>query len=99
MKNKKCDHKNDHSSAKFILTIRINFWFQVKLFKEWSAKWPEDNKIKLKEKICEIDVSFGEKLNQEILNGYSNGNGTSGSSSPTDQAPPIAELQNEAIVA
>lgn len=51
--------------------------FQVKLFKEWSAKWPEDNKIKLKEKICEIDTAFGEKLNQEILNGFSNGNGTS----------------------
>lgn len=80
----------------FLFSIEL---FQVKLFKEWSAKWPEDNKIKLKEKICEIDASFGEKLNQEILNGYSNGNGTSGSSSPTDQAPPIAELQNEAIVA
>lgn len=72
----------------------------MKLFKEWSAKWPEDNKIKLKEKICEIDAAFSEKLNQEILNGYSNGNGTSGTSSPTDQAPPpIAELQNEAVVA
>lgn len=74
-------------------------FFQVKLFKEWSAKWPEENKIKLKEKICEIDAAFSEKLNQEILNGYSNGNGTSGTSSPTDQAPPIAELQNGAIVA
>lgn len=73
---------------------------QVKLFKEWSAKWPEENKIKLKEKICEIDAAFSEKLNQEILNGYNlNGNGTSGTSSPTDQAPPIAELQNGAIVA
>lgn len=68
----------------------------MKLFKEWSAKWPEDYKIKLKEKICEIDAAFGEKLNHEILNGYSNGNGTA---SPTDQAIPIAELQNEAIVA
>lgn len=70
------------------------------MFKEWSAKWPEDYKIKLKEKIWEIDAGFGEKLNQEILNGYSNGNGISdsGTSSP-EQAPPIAELQNEAIVA
>lgn len=84
---------------KFILIIWINFLFQVKLFKEWSAKWPEENKIKLKEKICEIDAAFSEKLNQEILNGYSNGNGTSGTSSPTDQAPPIGELQNGAIVA
>lgn len=74
---------------------------QVKLFKEWSSKWPEDYKIKLKEKIGEIDGNFAEKLNKEILNGYSNGNGSvgSGTSSPTDQAPPIAELQNEAIVA
>lgn len=73
----------------------------MKLFKEWSGKWPEDYKIKLKEKIGEIDGNFAEKLNQEILNGYSNGNGSvgSGTSSPTDQAPPIAELQNEAIVA
>lgn len=69
------------------------------MFKEWCANWPEDYKIKLKEKICEIDAGFGEKLNHEILNGYSNRNDTSGSSSPTDQAPPIAELQNEAIVA
>lgn len=74
----------------------------MKLFKEWSAKWPEDYKIKLKEKISELDGNFAEKLNQEILNGYTNGHGSAGSgtSSPTDQAaPPIAELQNEAVVA
>lgn len=69
------------------------------MFREWSSKWPEDHKIKLKEKVCEIDTNFGEKLNHEILNGFSNANGTSGSSTPTEQAPPIAELQNEAIVA
>lgn len=71
----------------------------MKLFREWSSKWPEDHKIKLKEKLFEMDAGFGEKLNHEILNGFSATNGTSGSSTPTEQAPPIAELQNEAIVA
>lgn len=87
---------NSLSAASFDEKPMSLFQCRVKLFKEWCAKWPEDYKIKLKEKICEIDAAFGEKLNQEILNGYSNGNGTS---SPTDQAIPIAELQNEAIVA
>lgn len=78
---------------------RIFFFPQVKLFREWSSKWPEEHKLKLKEKVCELDTVFGEKLNTEILNGYSNGNGLdSGSSSPVEQ-PPIAAIQNEAIVA
>lgn len=73
------------------------FFFQVKLFREWSAKWPEDHKIKLKEKICEIDAAFTEKLNREILNGYSNGDDIENESS-ADQPTAIA-IQNEAIVA
>lgn len=77
----------------------IIIFFQVKLFREWSSKWPEDHKLILKEKVCELDAAFGEKLNKEILNGYSNGNGLdSGASSPVEQ-PPIAAIQNEAIVA
>lgn len=77
------------------------FLFQVKLFREWSSKWPVDHKLKLKEKVCEIDVSFVEKLKQEMSNGFTNGNGTaasSGQSTPTEPQPPIV-IQNEAIVA
>lgn len=70
--------------------------FQVKLFREWSAKWPEDHKMKLKEKVCEIDATFGEKLNKEILNGYSNGDDVA-AAEPADQ--PAIAIQNEAIVA
>lgn len=72
---------------------------QVKLFREWSSKWPADQKLKLKEKVCEIDASFVDKLKEEITNGFTNGNGVaSGQSSPTEPQPPIL-IQNEAIVA
>lgn len=91
-------HYTDPFPTGPLLAIQL---LQVKLFKEWNAKWPEDYKFELREKIVEIDSNFAGKLSQEIFNGYSNGNGSvgSGTSSPTDQAPPIAELQNEAIVA
>lgn len=66
-------------------------FFQVKLFREWSAKWPEDLKIKLKEKILELDGEFGEKLSAEIAETNALVNGTT---------PPAAELPaNEGIVA
>lgn len=45
---------------------------QVKLFREWSAKWPEDFKIELKEKVLEIDPTFEERLCAQ-LNGVCNG--------------------------
>lgn len=55
--------------------------------------------MKLKEKVCEIDASFLEKLKEEVSNGFTNGNGTaSGQSTPTEPQAPII-IQNEAIVA
>ena len=57
------------------------FLFQIKLFKEWSPKWPANLKEKLSEKIMEIDPEFGEKLKKELItispivvNGNANGN-------------------------
>lgn len=52
--------------------------------------------MKLKEKVCEADATFGEKLNHEILNGYSNGDDVA-AAEPADQ--PAIAIQNEAIVA
>lgn len=36
------------------------------MFKEWSAKWPEDTKRNLKEKVLEIDPTLTEKLAAEL---------------------------------
>ncbi|XP_055373871.1 uncharacterized protein LOC129607147 [Condylostylus longicornis] len=40
---------------------------RIKLFKEWTPKWPEDMKLKLKAKIAELDSKIGEKVEQELL--------------------------------
>lgn len=42
------------------------FQCRVKLFREWSAKWPEDVKLKLKDKVLEIDPTFGDRLDAEL---------------------------------
>lgn len=50
---------------------------QVKLFREWNPKWPEDFKLMLKEKVTEIDPPYGDRVKEEILNTLApeNGNG------------------------
>lgn len=55
------------------LTI-LNPLFQMKLYREWYPKWSDAVKASLKEKICEIDAAFAEKL-QEELKALENGNG------------------------
>lgn len=52
------------------------FQCRIKLFKEWSSKWPEDMKIKLKEKVIELDGKLGEKLEEELSNVLTNGSST-----------------------
>ncbi|CRK90452.1 CLUMA_CG004156, isoform A [Clunio marinus] len=42
------------------------FLCRVKLFKEWTPKWPNRLRSKLIEKLNEIDSEFGLKLNQEL---------------------------------
>lgn len=39
---------------------------QVKLFKEWTPKWPDHLRSRLVDKLNEIDSEFGLKLNQEL---------------------------------
>lgn len=39
---------------------------QVKLFKEWTPKWPDQLRSRLIDKLNEIDSEFGLKLNQEL---------------------------------
>ncbi|KAH8313240.1 hypothetical protein KR067_002796 [Drosophila pandora] len=42
------------------------FQCRIKLFREWSPKWPIDFKCKLQEKISEIDAKVGEKIINEL---------------------------------
>lgn len=39
---------------------------QVKLFKDWTPKWPNQLRSRLIDKLNEIDSEFGLKLNQEL---------------------------------
>lgn len=81
-----------------ILKLESNIFlllFQVKLFREWNTKWPEEHKLSLKEQVTEIDAPFGEKLKEEILNGFSGENGTS---TPVESQPPVI-IQSEAVLA
>jgi len=63
------------------------FQCRIKLFREWSPKWPIEFRHKLKEKIIEMDSNVGEKIINEIkihngesnhLNENGNANGTTG---------------------
>lgn len=63
----------------------------MKLFREWSAKWPEDFKIELKEKVLEIDPTFEERLCAK-LNGVCNGideNAAAAAKDDADEPPHI----------
>lgn len=42
------------------------FQCRVKLFNEWSAKWPESNGDKLLERLSEIDPEFAQRIHQEL---------------------------------
>ncbi|XP_017031294.1 uncharacterized protein [Drosophila kikkawai] len=42
------------------------FQCRIKLFREWSPKWPIEFKCKLQEKISEIDEKVGEKIINEL---------------------------------
>lgn len=42
------------------------FQCRVKLFNEWSVKWPESNGDKLLERLAEIDPDFAQQIHQEL---------------------------------
>ncbi|XP_053685554.1 uncharacterized protein LOC128735091 [Sabethes cyaneus] len=42
------------------------FQCRVKLFNEWSSKWPESYREKLLERLNEIDADFGRLVQQEL---------------------------------
>ncbi|XP_017471563.1 PREDICTED: uncharacterized protein LOC108362919 [Rhagoletis zephyria] len=42
------------------------FQCRIKLFREWNKKWPLELKLKLQEKITEMDSKVGEKIVNEI---------------------------------
>ncbi|XP_043654525.1 uncharacterized protein LOC122620910 [Drosophila teissieri] len=51
------------------------FQCRIKLFREWSPKWPIEFKCKLQEKISEIDAKVGEKIINELRGPHSAHNG------------------------
>ena len=38
----------------------------MKLFREWSSKWPDQLRSKLIDKLNELDSDFGQKLNENL---------------------------------
>lgn len=38
----------------------------MKLFKEWSLKWPDQLRSRLIDKLNELDSDFGQKLNENL---------------------------------
>lgn len=79
-----------------VLHLIVFRFFQVKLFREWSSKWPAELKERLETKVLEIDPEFGEKLKSEIISSIPNGNGVLEENTPELSTPII---QTEAIVA
>ncbi|XP_017004988.2 uncharacterized protein [Drosophila takahashii] len=51
------------------------FQCRIKLFREWSPKWPIEFKCQLQEKISEIDAKVGEKIINELRGPHSAHNG------------------------
>jgi hypothetical protein len=54
--------KNQHQVTLFCGFLSI----QMKLFKEWSQKWPDQLRSKLIDKLNELDSDFGQKLNENL---------------------------------
>lgn len=53
------------------------FQCRVKLFNDWSAKWPESQREKLLERLTELDADFGQHVQREL----------SGEPAPSPQIP------------
>lgn len=52
-----------NSQSKFYVLFT---YFQMKLFREWSSKWPDQLRSKLIDKLNELDSDFGQKLNENL---------------------------------
>lgn len=42
------------------------FQCRVKLFNDWSSKWPETHRSKLLERLTELDATFGAQIQREL---------------------------------
>lgn len=42
------------------------FQCRVKLFNEWSSKWPDAHRSKLLERLTELDATFGAQVHREL---------------------------------
>lgn len=43
------------------------------MFREWSAKWPAEHRIKLQDKVQLIDRAYGDRVARELLGDRSKG--------------------------
>lgn len=73
------------------------FQCRIKLFKEWSPKWPEEMKNRLKEKIIEMDSRVAEKIILE-LKAASGVEVTTNGNSPSDEPAELFNGNNDNIV-
>ncbi|XP_055851732.1 uncharacterized protein LOC129916001 [Episyrphus balteatus] len=72
------------------------FQCRIKLFKEWSPKWPEEMKNRLKEKIIEMDSKVAEKIICELKSASGVEVTTNGISQPEESAE-LANGNNENV--
>lgn len=60
------------------------FQCRVKLFNDWSSKWPESHREKLLERLTELDADFGRHVQREL-------SGEGATTTPSTQIPPNAD--------
>lgn len=75
------------------------FQCRVKLFREWSQKWPAATKDRLKEKLKELDNGIMDKIEEE-LKVVENGNGHNMSNGDVEEEKEQIkqELENDLVV-
>uniref|UniRef100_A0A034WC36 Uncharacterized protein n=1 Tax=Bactrocera dorsalis TaxID=27457 RepID=A0A034WC36_BACDO len=72
------------------------FQCRIKLFREWNKKWPAELKLKLQEKVTEIDSKVGEKITNEITpNANEHVNGCNGDAVATETFDEVNEENGE----
>ncbi|XP_055907273.1 uncharacterized protein C14orf119 [Eupeodes corollae] len=74
------------------------FQCRIKLFKEWSPKWPEEMKNRLKEKIIEMDSKVAEKIIQELKSASGIEVTTNGNTTPESESVELVVNGNNVAV-
>lgn len=66
------------------------FQCRVKLFNEWTAKWPESQRDKLLERLGEIDPKFARHVQQELTDPASSANQPEDKNTPAFPGDPVS---------